>query len=111
MLCWFDSTVSVRGSLFLLNLRTLRRILFLRAFATRSPTARLYEGGGEYLGGASVLTLMEVGFDSGTIIGCASAAAGWHKRLMGKCEIVESAGSIGGLNKSSIRCERKKVQL
>lgn len=103
MFCWFDSIDVIRGSSFLLNLRTLLRMLFLKAFATRSPTARLYEGGGEYFGGASVFTLIAVGFDSGTMMGCDNAAAGWHKRLIGKCEIVGSVGSIGGLNKSSMR--------
>lgn len=62
--------VSALGSSFLRNRRTLRRMLFRNAFATLSPTALLYDGGGEYFGGASLLTSKVFGLDSGTTTVC-----------------------------------------
>lgn len=101
--CVFDSIDSTLGSSFLLNLLTLLLMLFLKAFATRSPTAREYDGGGEYFGGASLLTSIVLARGKGTTIGCAWFKFCWHKRRIGKCKVDDSSSSIGGRNKSSIR--------
>lgn len=106
----FDSIVSVLGSLLSLrlNLLTLLLMLLRRALATRRPTARLYDGGGEYFGGASLFTSKVFWFAMGTITAWTCwARFCWHSRRMGKCEIDGSAASIGGRNKSSIRCKIK----
>lgn len=103
----FASTDSIRGSSFLLNLRTLRLILFRSAFATRSPTAREYEGGGEYFGGASLWTSRVLERLRGTTIGWGWFRFCWHRRLMGKWRLF-AGSSIGGRNKSSIRCGEGK---
>jgi hypothetical protein len=102
------STVSMRGSSFRLNLLTLLLILFLRALATRSPTAREYEGGGEYFGGASLLTSRELVRGKGTTTGCDRFKFCWHKRLMGRWRMFDGS-SIGGRNKSSIRCREETM--
>ena len=106
---WAFSIDSIRGSSFLLNLLTLLLILFLKAFATRSPTAREYDGGGEYLGGASLLTSNV--FVRGKVIttGRDWFKFCWHKRLIGKWFSDASWSSIGGRNKSSIRWRKKKL--
>lgn len=110
---WAFSTNSIRGSSFLLNLLTLLLILFLKAFATRSPTAREYDGGGEYLGGASLLTSNVFVFVRGSVIttGWDRFKFCWHNRLMGKWLSDESWSSIGGRNKSSIRWRKKNLDL
>lgn len=109
----FDSSVSVLDSLLSLrlNLLTLLLMLFRRALATRRPTARLYDGGGEYFGGASLFTSKVFWFAIGTITAWTCwARFCWHSRRMGKCEIDGSAASIGGRNKSSIRCKLRKIK-
>lgn len=67
----FDSIVSALGSLLSFRLKrlTLLRMLFRRALATRSPTTLLYEGGGEYFGGASWFTSSVFMFVAGTTTG------------------------------------------
>lgn len=96
----FESTVPS----FRLNRLILLLILFLKAFATRSPTALLYEGGGEYFGGASSITFAVGWLDKGTTTGSVMLAVCWHNLLIGRWELDGSVGSIGGLNNSSIRC-------
>lgn len=66
---WLGPSASIRASSLLLNLLTLRLILFLKAFATRAPTARPYEGGGEYFGGASFKAVTVLGSGNGSTTG------------------------------------------
>lgn len=103
----FESLGSLLGPSLRLIRLMLRLILFLKALATRKPTALEYEGGGEYFGGASSIASVGGWLETGTITGSAIFAPCWHNRLIGKCEFDGSGISMGGLNKSSMRCKRK----
>jgi hypothetical protein len=100
------------GCSLLLNLLTLRLMLFLSTFAaTRSPIALPYEGGGEYFGGAS-LTVFTLLFSLiGTTIGCDGLPRFvWHNLLIGVCGNDESLPSIGGRKRRSILCNKMMAQ-